>query len=69
MAAKWPKSSSSRPPRISVCLAFPHFGFLWPSEASRWLQDYPRGPPKRGPRDPMTAPRAPKSAPITPQQA
>eukprot|EP00959_Pyramimonas_sp_CCMP1952_P266924 5580593-Pyramimonas_sp.AAC.1 len=50
------------------------FRFRWPSKASRWLQDGPRGPhkrPKRAPRRPQdgpkTAPRAlqerPKSAP------
>ena len=47
----------------SLFFAFSPFRFRWPSEASRWLQDGPRGPqegPKRAPRWPQERPRAPQ---------
>ena len=43
-----------------MIFAFSPFRFRWPSEASRWLQDGPRGPqerPKRAPRRPQERPR------------
>ena len=47
-------------------LASSPFRFRWASEASRWLQDGPRGPqeePKRAPRGPQERPRAPQEGP------
>ena len=60
---------------------FSPFRFGWPSEASRWVQDGPRGPqespntargPKRLPRGTQDGPRNPRGrqdAPRTPQEA
>eukprot|EP00959_Pyramimonas_sp_CCMP1952_P375429 7863204-Pyramimonas_sp.AAC.1 len=44
----------------SMCLAFSPFRFRWPSEASRWFQDGPRGLQEwlqRAPRRPQERPK------------
>jgi len=66
VACKHPQESTEEAkiapkPKENQCVfPFSPFRFRWPPEASRWLQDGPRGPqerPKRVPRRPQERPR------------